>query len=65
MGEVASVIKAFSCESCSKFVFNACRCHSSCGDCCEVEFETTEVQLPDDDSQYSVQVLGCCGARKE
>ena len=35
-------------------------------DCCEVEFETTEVEIPDDDlSTYSVEIVGCCGARKE
>ena len=65
MGEVTSVIKAFSCEACAKFVCNAMRLHSTCLDCCEVEFETTEVEIPDDDSQYSVHVVGCCGARKE
>ena len=69
MGEVASVIRAFSCEACatqcSRFVCNACHFHSTCLECCEVEFETTEVEIPDDDSQYSVQILGCCGARKE
>ena len=65
MGEVASVIKAFSCEACAKYVCNACRCHSSCLECCDVEFETTEVELPDDDSIYSVEVVGCCGARKQ
>ena len=65
MGEVASVIRAFSCEACAKFVCNACRCHSSCLECCDIESETTEVDIPDDDSQYSVQVVGCCGARKE
>ena len=65
MGEVTSVIRAFSCEACAKFVCNAMHLHSTCLDCCEVEFETTEVEIPDDDSQYSVHVVGCCGARKE
>ncbi len=65
MGEVASVIRAFSCEACAKFVCNASHCHSTCGDCCELEFETTEVEIPDDTGEYSVHIVGCCGARKE
>ena len=65
MGEVASVIKAFSCEACAKFVCNAMTIHSSCLGCCECDFETTEVDLPDDTSQYSVEVDGCCEVRSK
>ena len=65
MGEVASVIRAFSCEACAKFVCNACHCHSTCMECCEVDFTTEEIDLPDDDSTYSVEIVGCGGARKE
>ena len=65
MGQVASVIKAFSCESCAKFVCNAMHCHSTCMECCELDFETTEVELPDDTSQYSVEVEGCCNAHSK
>ena len=65
MGQVASIIKALSCDSCAKYVFNAFRCHSSCLDCCEFDMETTEVDLPDDNNQYSVEVEGCCEARSK
>ena len=68
MGEVASVIRAFSCEACAKFVCNAMHCHSTCLGCCEFDFETTEVDLPpqlDDNSQYSVEVEGCCEVHSE
>ena len=65
MGEVASVLKAFSCVDCARYVCNACHCHSTCWKCCEIEFETTEVSIHDDDSTYSVEVVGCCEARKE
>ena len=65
MGEVASVIRAFSCEACAKFVCNAMHCHSTCLGCCEVDFETTEVDLPDDNSQYSVEVEGFCEAHSK
>ena len=64
MGEVASVIRAFSCEACAKFVCNAMHCHSTCLGCCEFDFETIEVDLPDDNSTYSMEVEGCCQARK-
>ena len=63
MGEVASIVKAFSLESCSKYVCNAMHCHSKCGDCCELDFVTEEIEIPDDDSTYSVEVIGCCAAR--
>ena len=65
MGEVASVIRAFSCEACAKFVCNAMHCHSQCLGCCEFDFETTEVDLPVDNSQYSIEVEGCCNAHSK
>ena len=46
MGEVDSVLKAFSCESCSKYVCNAMHVHSKCSDCCEVNFDTDEIDIP-------------------
>ena len=61
MGQAASVVKAFSFESCSKYVCNAMHCHSKCmRDCCEIDFETSEVEIPDDHSEMSVEVDGCC-----
>ena len=65
MGEVASVTKAFSCSDCAKYVCNSMHLHSKCRDCCEIDFVTEEVELPDDDddSTYSVEVIGCCTAR--
>ena len=57
MGEVASVIKAFSCEACAKFVCNAMHCHSTCLDICEFDLETTEVDLPEDTSNASGWLL--------
>ncbi len=62
MGEIASVIKALKCESCAKYVYvcNAMHCKSKCRDCCEIDFVTEAIELPDDDSTYSVEVNGCC-----
>ena len=63
MGEVASIIKAFSCDSCAKYVCNACDIHSSCSDCCDFEVSTAKVDLPED-SDYEIEVDGCCSAKK-
>jgi len=64
MGEVASVVKAFSCDACAKYVCNAKHCQSKCRDCCEIDFVTEEIEL-DDNSEFSVEVFGCCEARKK
>ena len=64
MGEVASVIKALSCDACTKYVCNEMQIHSKCRDCCEIDFVTDEIELSDDESIYSVEVDGCCQARK-
>ena len=63
MGEVASILKACSCSECSRYVLNAMTFHSKCSDCCDVEFETHEVHVADDDSEYEIEVIGCCTAR--
>lgn len=61
MGQVASVIKAFSCDSCSKYVFNDMSVRSKCFNCCECDIETEAIDLPEgSDSDISVQVDGCC-----
>ena len=61
MGEAASIVKAFSCESCAKYVCNAMHCHSKCmRDFCEIDFETIEVEIPDDHSEMNIEVEGCC-----
>ena len=64
MGEVASVVKVFSCDACAKYVCNAMHCQSKCRDCCEIDFVTEEIEL-DDNSEFSVEVIGCCEARKK
>ena len=64
MGEVASVIKALSCDACAKYVCNSMQIHSKCRDCCELDLSTQEIEIPDDDSIYSVEVENCCQVRK-
>ena len=65
MGNVASILKTLNCEYCSKYVFNACKVHSKCSDCCLLDIETTEVEVSQDsDSDISVEVQGCCTIHK-
>ena len=40
-------------------------CDSKCSGCCEIDVETTEVELPADrDSEMRVEVEGCCHFNK-
>ena len=64
MGEAASILRALSCSDCARYVCNAMHCHSSCGEhCCELDFVTQEVELPETD-EIDIEVQGCCLARK-
>ena len=63
MGQIAPVIHALSCQECARYIFNSAECDSSCG-LCKLHVETHEVAIPDDDSTYSIEVEGCCEARK-
>ena len=60
MGEVASVVKAFSCDSCSKYVCNAMSLNSKSSDCCEIKITTEQIEIPDDGSDISVEISDCC-----
>ena len=65
MGNVASILKTLNCEYCSKYVFNACKVHSKCSDCCLLDIETTEVEISQDsDSDISVELNGCFSIHK-
>ena len=60
MGNVASILKVINCDTCAKYVCNACKIHSKCSDCCFLDIETTEVEVSQDsDSDISVEVQGC------
>ena len=65
MGEVASVIKALSCDSCAKYVLNSCSMHSQCCDdedgCnCDVKTEPTEISPTDEEVEIGMD-SGCEG----
>ena len=60
MGQAASILKAFSCESCAKYVCNAMDIKSKCCDCCDFEFQTDKVEVADDNSELSIEVGDCC-----
>ncbi len=63
MGEAASIIRAFSCEACAKIACNAMDIRSRCCECVDCEFVTEKIDIPDDTSEYSIEVEGCCVAR--
>ena len=60
MGEVASVVKSLSCDSCSKYVCNAMSVNSKCSDCCEISIVTEEIEISDDGSEISIEISDCC-----
>ena len=60
MGEVASVVKSLSCDSCSKYVCNAMSLNSKCSDCCEMSSVTEHIDVSDDGSDISIEISDCC-----
>ena len=62
---VASALKIINCDTCAKYVCNACKINSKCSGCCELSVETEEIEIPkDDDSEISVEVDNCCHINK-
>ena len=58
---LASMNCGHTCESCAKYVCNACRFHSKCCACVEVEIVTEEIDpFPDHVSEVSLSVDDCC-----
>ena len=66
MGNVAlAALKVINCDTCAKYVCNACKVNSKCSGCCELSVETEEIEIPkDDDSEISVEVDNCCHINK-
>ena len=66
MGQIElAALKAINCDTCAKYVCNACKVHSKCSNCCEFDVETTEVAVASDtDSSMSVEVGGCMNFHK-
>ena len=63
---VVSALKVVNCDTCAKYVCNACNVNSKCSGCCELSIETEEIEIPkDDDSEMSVEVEGCCHVNKK
>ena len=63
---VVSALKVINCDTCAKYVCNACKVNSKCSGCCELSIETEEIEIPkDDDSEMSVEVEGCCHVNKK
>ena len=64
----AGIIHAFDCECCSdfsKFVLNSCHLHSKCSDCCELDIETDEIEVPAaSDSEQELEVVEVEGLQR-
>ena len=65
MGEVASIIKALSCDSCAKYVCNSACIHSQCCDeedaCnCDVKTEATKLETVEEEVEIEMD-NGCEG----
>ena len=62
---IVSALKVINCSDCAKYVCNACKVHSNCSDCCSIDITTEAIDVaPDDDSNVSVEVEGCCSLHK-
>ena len=65
MGQIAvAALKAINCDTCAKYVCNACKVHSKFSNCCEFDVETEKVELSDTDSSMSVELGGCMNFHK-
>ena len=51
------------CSDCAKYVCNHMAVHSRCSDCCECDFVTEEVEIPDDVSDMEFE-SDCCLFRR-
>ena len=60
MGTVIS--KSLNCYYLSKYVCNACKFHSKCSDCCDVDMETTEIK--DDEHEEEIECNDCFYAKR-
>ena len=68
MGQASQIIGAVGsldcCGTWAKYVCNAAKCHSRCGNLCDLEVQTEKVDLPESDSDPEVEVESdCCNAR--
>ena len=66
MGQaIGGIFKALSCTDCAKYVCNSMDLKSSCSECCEFEMHTSEVEVADSTSEFSIDVEGCCATRSK
>ena len=62
----AAAIRALSCEALAKYWLNVMHCESSCcGDWCSCVYTTDLVEPSRDESDFEVELIGCCAVRKE
>ena len=60
MGQaMLGIVRALQCDSCSKYVCNACTIHSRCSDCCYLDVETTEIEIQEDSEDLEGCLADC------
>ena len=60
MGQaIGGILSALSCQDCARYVCNSMDIHSSCSDCCDFELHTSEVEVADSASEFSLDEEGC------
>ena len=63
MGEVATIIKAFSCDSCAKYVCNGASMHSQCcgeEDACNCDVKTEAAKIETTSEEVEVEIDNGC-----
>ena len=66
MGQAAGALHALSCDSAFKYWLNAMHCSSDCcGGWTSCTYSTDKVDVaPDSDSDFEMEMEGCCAIRK-
>ena len=64
-GALPGITKALSCQDCARYVCNSMGVKSRCCDCFDCELQTNEVEVAEDNSEFSVEVEGCFEARSK
>ena len=61
MGTMIS--RSLSCHDLTKYVLNACKFHSKCSECCDIDMETTEVK-DDEKHEEEIECNDCFYAKR-
>jgi hypothetical protein len=64
MGNVSSILKSLSCDSCAKYVFNSAKLESECCDgCWSFNIQTDPIELQNEKSDEEIICDSCCSVK--